>query len=64
MFTLSLPTYCWHPDNLPLPSHGDPTSSPVNPAPHLQVAPGSTYEVNLGSMWSSMGLMEDNLLSA
>lgn len=29
-----------------------------------QVHPASTYEVNLNSVWSGMGLMENNLLNA
>ena len=36
------------------------------PAPPLpaQVHPGSTYEVNLGSVWSGIGLLESNILNA
>ena len=29
-----------------------------------QVHPNSTYEINLNSVWSGIGLMENNLLNA
>ncbi len=39
------------------------TPPPPPPLPPIQVHPGSTYEVSLGNVWSSMGLMEKNLLN-
>lgn len=38
-------------------THGVPCHAP-------QIHPSSTYEINLNSVWSGMGLMENNLLNA